>query len=509
GRTQYYAGQLNFATRTLMKAAILAYNERWWRELAEALFLFQHLCQQSGLRHVASIPLHVEALKNLHQDDLEWRARLHASLAKAYRTAGKPDRAVMSFRQGVELARDVQDSRVLLDCLRKGAWSIGRSPRRVREGLDVSQEALALAQADGPVDAVLDALTDIAIQLCELGDITALERTLDELRTLSERERQPHFQSMLAGFDTALAILQGQWADAACLAKVGLNSVPPEGAYGLEGRFAFQAFAIKRARGELGGISETLGQILTASNRRPLWLPGQILLHYELGQAKAAQRALVQLGDLGKIPHDDLLLVSLVYLTEACVGMHDRKRCELLYSLLEPYRGLNATLPGCLMLGAVSGSLAELAASVGRADDAEVLFREAMDMNASMHAWPALARNRMGYARLLLGCRDPQRHAKARQLLSQARMAARKHGLEPLMTAIGALEEETGAEQLTRREIQILDRLARGQSNKHIAAELHISQNTVATHVRNILRKTGANNRTEAADHARRSELIH
>jgi DNA-binding CsgD family transcriptional regulator len=508
GRTQYYSGQLNGATKALMKAAILAYNERWWGGLAEALFLFQHLCQQSGLRHVASIPLHREALKHLDRDDLPRRARLHASLAKAYRTAGKPDHAVSAFRQGIELARKAQDDRVLLDCLRKGTWTVGRSPQRVREGLNVSQEALELALSKGPVDAVLDAQTDTAIQLCELGDITALESALAELRTISERERQPHFLSMLAGFETALAILQGRWEEATHLAKIGLNSVPLEGVYGLKGRFAFQAFAIKKARGDLNALSETLARILSGSQRKPLWLPGQILLQYELGQASAARQALVALGDLRKLPLDDLFPISLVYLAEACVGLRDSRRCEVLFSLLEPYRGLNATLPGCLMLGAVAGNLAELAVAVGRLDDAAGYFEEAMEMNASMRAWPALARNKIEWARFLFASRDSRRHAKARKLLSHARILARRYELRPLLDAIEALENATGAEQLTGREIQILNLLARGKSNKHIAAELHISHSTVATHVRNILRKTGANNRTEAADHARRSELI-
>ena len=52
---------------------------------------------------------------------------------------------------------------------------------------------------------------------------------------------------------------------------------------------------------------------------------------------------------------------------------------------------------------------------------------------------------------------------------------------------------------LTAREIDVLRLLARGRSNRAIATELRISENTAANHVRSILIKTGAANRTQVA----------
>ncbi len=52
---------------------------------------------------------------------------------------------------------------------------------------------------------------------------------------------------------------------------------------------------------------------------------------------------------------------------------------------------------------------------------------------------------------------------------------------------------------LTRQEINILILIGKGYSNQEIASRLYISMNTVKTHVSNILRKLGAENRTEAA----------
>ena len=63
------------------------------------------------------------------------------------------------------------------------------------------------------------------------------------------------------------------------------------------------------------------------------------------------------------------------------------------------------------------------------------------------------------------------------------------------------------AEDLSQREVEVLRLLAAGKSNRDIAEALCISLNTVATHVRNILTKTGAANRTEAAAYALRHGL--
>lgn len=52
--------------------------------------------------------------------------------------------------------------------------------------------------------------------------------------------------------------------------------------------------------------------------------------------------------------------------------------------------------------------------------------------------------------------------------------------------------------QLTEKETQILDMLAKGHGNKHISDQLFISINTVKTHIRHIYEKLQVNNRVEA-----------
>jgi DNA-binding NarL/FixJ family response regulator len=63
-------------------------------------------------------------------------------------------------------------------------------------------------------------------------------------------------------------------------------------------------------------------------------------------------------------------------------------------------------------------------------------------------------------------------------------------------------------EELTPRELEVLDLLAEGLSNKAIAHRLGISDHTVKFHVNAVMGKLGAQSRTEAVVRATRLGLI-
>jgi DNA-binding CsgD family transcriptional regulator len=61
---------------------------------------------------------------------------------------------------------------------------------------------------------------------------------------------------------------------------------------------------------------------------------------------------------------------------------------------------------------------------------------------------------------------------------------------------------------LSERELEVLAELAAGHANKQIAARLHVSPNTVKTHVARVFEKLEANRRTEAIRKARELGLV-
>jgi len=60
-------------------------------------------------------------------------------------------------------------------------------------------------------------------------------------------------------------------------------------------------------------------------------------------------------------------------------------------------------------------------------------------------------------------------------------------------------EEALAIRELSAREVAILERIVRGDSNKHVARFFKIAEPTVKAHVKAIFRKIGASNRTQAA----------
>lgn len=61
----------------------------------------------------------------------------------------------------------------------------------------------------------------------------------------------------------------------------------------------------------------------------------------------------------------------------------------------------------------------------------------------------------------------------------------------------------TNSSELTPREIEVLRLLTTGACNEEIANKLHISQNTVKTHIKHLLEKTGFTSRTQLAIQSR------
>ncbi len=99
-------------------------------------------------------------------------------------------------------------------------------------------------------------------------------------------------------------------------------------------------------------------------------------------------------------------------------------------------------------------------------------------------------------------------------VVESVRAAARGESLLDPSVAAKVLEEmrrgrgRDEVDPLSPREVEVLSALARGRSNKEIAKELSIGEETVKTHVSNILSKLHLADRTQAAIYGLQKRLV-
>jgi DNA-binding NarL/FixJ family response regulator len=129
----------------------------------------------------------------------------------------------------------------------------------------------------------------------------------------------------------------------------------------------------------------------------------------------------------------------------------------------------------------------------------------------------ALAWSCYDYADLLLSRNGPSDRQQARFLLEEALTVSTELGMRPLMGRVHALWEQAEVQParvpaypdgLTKREVEVLRLVATGKRDREIAEALFINVTTVSTHVRNILNKVNAANRTEATAYAAQHGLL-
>ena len=87
---------------------------------------------------------------------------------------------------------------------------------------------------------------------------------------------------------------------------------------------------------------------------------------------------------------------------------------------------------------------------------------------------------------------------ESRRTASELGLARLLSRTEELCARLGRMKSVSIA-GLTPRELEFLRNITEGKTNQEISRDCFISEHTVANHVRHILEKTGASNRTDAA----------
>jgi DNA-binding NarL/FixJ family response regulator len=133
----------------------------------------------------------------------------------------------------------------------------------------------------------------------------------------------------------------------------------------------------------------------------------------------------------------------------------------------------------------------------GEFPDARVVVLTTFEGDAEIQR--ALAAGARGY--LLKSTPPPELLEAIRQV------HAGKKRIPPEVAA--RVAEHLGDEALTTREIEVLRQISGGNRNRDIAEHLFISEETVKAHVKHIMDKLGASDRTEAVAIAIRRGIIH
>ena len=483
-------------SRVRLRAAI-GYEDAAWRP---------------GLPGTEACALLAHALEGVPEDPDDPRyVRALASLGRATAFTGDVERSRQLAGLALEHARRLGDGQLLVHALEAMMWQRA-VPETVGQHLALAAELGPLAKAVQDWSALGTAAVFSSAIAYIGGDRAAWAAATADLDLAVRGSGQPFIAFMRRCGDYAHAFLNGDFAAAAQVAEDLLELGRSFGPDDTEGTYGLQIYMIRRETGALEQVRPLLGAVRQAPDT---WEPGLLALYTELGLAQDARDLLWQLLERvdgaasGQSPWAQWTAV-LVFLAEAALALGDVPAARRLRPLLAPYSGQQLIAGQFVaVFGPADAYLAALDSLLGNGESAERLFTAALAQAAGFGALVHRASVLTAWAGHLGAAGGAD--ARAADMRAQARRLAASTGQARLLrlldrmgtSAPGSDERDTlgGADAagLTPREIAVLRLLADGSSNREIASRLKITENTASNHVRSILLKTGAANRTQAA----------
>jgi predicted ATPase len=442
GEAQDRAGDLGSARATYLEAAELARRRMLPVQLARAAigyggrFVWGRSANDPTLR-----PLLQDALAMLDPADSPERVRLLGRLACACRGESDRNIAASMSASALEMAHRLGDSSAIAYARvsHNGAtyWYDNVSERLERA---FSESAEAAASADK--ERLLSLHLDRTSALLELGRISAAERCLDELARLADEIREPAYIWMATSIRVLLALMRGEFAIAEQLMLQERQVGDP----------ALTAECMVAHRAHEGWLRKQLGRFddletfMVESAEVIWWYPlFRCFLaewYADVDDAVAARAAfdLIAADDFaGLLPRDNEWLLGATVLADVCCYLDDDEHAEMLYAELLPFAHLNATGIPELSRGSVSRALGALAGTLGRFDDADRHFHEALGANRRLGARPWIARTLYDHALTLQCSGRPGDPGRADHLLADAYTLAESLGMELLVTKIAKI----------------------------------------------------------------------
>lgn len=470
-------------------AAAVGYEDASWRP---------------GLAESKAADLLASALESCGLDTEDPRY-VHAlgSFGRALAFAGEAARAREIGDRALEHARAANDPTVMQHALTTSLWH-GLTPDMCDIQQERSAELLRAAQSHRDYDALGSAAHFRAMVSYLAGRPDDLAASAADMQRAVQACGQPFFGFISACVEQALAYLRGDFAGAERWADIALRTGSLFGVDGTEGSHGVQMFMIRRETGDLKRFS---GFVDGSEKFAGRWVPGLLALYTELKCEPGMTRALNHLlnRNLGRHTDEAQWPMELVFMVEAALALGNREAVHALRPFVARYAGKNLLAGQFVALfGSADRYLARIAALGGDNGAAERHFGSALEMDRRMgsvvHVTETLARQAWFAA-------SRGRTEEARRLADEVCGIAAPIGQTRVLELVDSLLT-TGPDGLTDREVEVLRLLAAGLSNRAIGERLYISTNTAANHVRSILTKTGAANRTQAAMYAADHQLL-
>jgi DNA-binding CsgD family transcriptional regulator len=438
----------------------------------------------------------------LDNDDPRYVGAL-GNFGRALAFAGEADRGREVGDRAIQRARAIDDPAVLMHALETGLWH-GLTPEMWETQVQRAAEAsrMALSRRDHEALGIASHFRAMVSYLA--GRPEDLAASVADMRRAAQSCGQPTLGFVGACVEQALAYLRGDFAGSERWADIALRTGDLFGAEDTEGSNGVQMFMIRRETAGLKRFGAFVDGSETFAGR---WVPGLLALYTELRCERGMHRALNHLlnRNLGDRTDEAQWPMELVFMVEAALDLGNREAVHALRPFLVRYAGTNLVAGQFVALfGSADRYLARVAALCGDHASAESYFAVALELDRRMGSVVHVSET---LARQALYASSRGRGEDARRLADEARAIAAPIGQARVVELTDSLLT-TGPDGLTDREVEVLRLLAAGLSNREIGERLYISTNTAANHVRSILIKTGAANRTQAAMYAADRELL-
>ena len=421
-----------------------------------------------------------------------WLALREASFA----LPGDGARARERCAEAEALARELGD--VDLEMTAIALDGLARvSEGEVAQGMARLDEATAAAAAGEMRDPVA-----IGFSCCYL--IFACERVRDferagewcqRLARMAEDWNVRALRAVCRAHYGTVLMLHGDWAQAETVLNEAADVLPAQSGEGADARARLAE--LRRRQGRTDAASELLAQ----TEHHPIALLTAAAMALSAGDPAAASDGASRYLRLLESAKTERA-AGLELLAEAHAAAGSDAAAAAAARELSEIAELAGTDP---LHGAARAAQGHAHSVAGRPDDAREAFEDAVQLLGRAGLPFEAARARVALARTL---RDLGRADAARRELEHARKQLAELGASGEERAAAELEAERPEQAgLSPREREILALVARGLSNKQIAAELTLSEHTVHRHVANILVKLGLSSRTAAAAYAVRHGL--